>query len=219
MNKKATAAVTKRTRAAKAAKEPTPFKGSKPRATASEIADKIAASAKRKVSRSAETGKIVSAATAKANPATTVTETVDATVGVVAALTKLLRKGALKIPKSMGAVADALYIARQERLAINKLVDQMEKDEATLREHIIDNLPKSQATGVSGKVANVKVETKPVPQVQDWAKFQAHLKKTGDFDLMQRRLNDKAVKERWEAKKKVPGVVAFDVVKVSVTKV
>ena len=123
------------------------------------------------------------------------------------------------IPKQLGACADLLYSLRAERLVQQKIADEMEAQEKALKEHIIKTLPKSQASGVSGKLANVKVEKRQVAQVKDWKKFYAHLKKTGDFELLGRTLKQEAVRERWEARKKVPGVETFDAITVSCTKV
>jgi hypothetical protein len=122
-------------------------------------------------------------------------------------------------PKQLAQCADLLYTTRQDRLALEKEVEALKARETTLREHLIENLPKSQASGVSGRVANAKIETKEIPQVKDWDLFYKHVKRTGDFELMQRRLSDAAVKERWEAGKKVPGVEVFTATVVSCTKV
>lgn len=123
------------------------------------------------------------------------------------------------IPKKLGAVADELYTLRQRRLELQKVVDELESREKALKEHVINNLPKSDAKGISGSVANVRVENDEIPQVKDWDKFYAYVKKTNAFDLLQRRLNPKAVTDRWADKKKVPGVESFTVTKVSCTKV
>lgn len=124
----------------------------------------------------------------------------------------------IKLPKTMGACADLLYETREKRLAAQKIVDELAKQESAVREHIINNLPKSD-TGASGKRARVSVVTKQVPQVKDWDKFYAHVKKTGQFELMQRRLVDTAIRERWDNGKQVPGVEAFGVVSVSLNKI
>lgn len=124
-----------------------------------------------------------------------------------------------KLPKTLAECADLAYSLREERLAINRQAEEIAKKETQLREHIIKNLPKSQASGVSGKVANAKVITDVVPTVKDKAKFLAYVKKTGAFDLITSSMNAKAVKERWDAKKKVPGIEPYDVVKLSLTKV
>ena len=124
----------------------------------------------------------------------------------------------IKLPKTMGACADLLYETREKRLAAQKIVDDLAKQEAAVREHIINNLPKTD-TGASGKRARVSVVTKQVPQVKDWDKFYAHVKKTGQFELMQRRLADTAIRERWDNGKQIPGVEAFGVVSVSMNKI
>lgn len=124
-----------------------------------------------------------------------------------------------KFPKTLGACADRVYSLRQERLEAQKKVDAMEAEEKALREHIINTLPKSETTGVAGKLARVTVITKSVPQVKDWDAFYAHVKKTSGFDLLNRALSKSAVEARWEAGKKVPGVEAFTAVTLSVNKV
>jgi hypothetical protein len=63
------------------------------------------------------------------------------------------------------------------------------------------------------------VVTKTIPRVADWDKLYAFVKKTGSFDLLQRRLTDSAIQERWEAGKSVPGVETFNAVSVSINKV
>lgn len=124
-----------------------------------------------------------------------------------------------KFPKAMGACADKLFELRAKRLAMQKEVDAVEAEEKALKEHIINTLPKSEASGVAGKLARVTVGIKEVPQVKDWAAFYAYVKKTGSFDLMQKRLTDGAIKERWEAGKEVPGVEHFNAVSVSINKI
>ena len=124
-----------------------------------------------------------------------------------------------KFPKTLGACADRVYELRQERLAAQKVVDALEEEEKALREHIINTLPKSEATGAAGKLARVTVVTKDIPQVKDWEKFYAYVKKNNEWDLMQRRLAATAVTERWGAGKEVPGVEHFTAVTLSVNKI
>ena len=126
----------------------------------------------------------------------------------------------LKIPKSIGACADLLFDLRQERLKLDKVVENMKANETLLQEHIINSLPKGD-TGAAGKHHKVAVRTEQIPQIDGdnggWEKLYAYIKRTGSFDLLQRRLNPKAVMERLEDKKKVPGTKLFNVVKVSLT--
>ena len=122
------------------------------------------------------------------------------------------------LPKELGACADLLYKLKAEKAALAKQVAEIEEREKLLKDHVIATLPKS-STGVSGRTAHVRVVTKDVPRVEDWELFYKHILKTKDFSLLQRRPGEKAIEERWEAKKQVPGVAPFKVVTVSITKV
>jgi hypothetical protein len=125
----------------------------------------------------------------------------------------------MKFPKALGACADLLFKLKAERLAAQKKLEAMEAEEKALKEHIIAALPKSQASGVAGKVARVTVYNKEIPQVEDWNLFYRFVKKEGRFDLMQRRLSEKAVSDMLEEGEKVPGVKVFKTPVVSLNKV
>lgn len=125
----------------------------------------------------------------------------------------------MKFPKALGACADLLFRLKAERLAAQKRLEAMQRDESALKEHIIAALPKSQASGVAGKVARVTVYNKEIPQVEDWEKLYAYVKKKGRFDLLQRRLSEKAVSDMLEDGEKVPGVKVFKTPTVSLNKV
>lgn len=125
----------------------------------------------------------------------------------------------VKIPKTLGACADRLYAIKLAIGELNHKSGELEAEAKAIKEHLIATLPKSDAKGVLGKVARVAVTTKQVAAAKDWDEFYKHVIKTKDFSLMQRRLSDAAIRERWDAGKKVPGVEPFTVVSVSVTKV
>ena len=72
---------------------------------------------------------------------------------------------------------------------------------------------------MAGKLARVTIINKIVPEVKDWDALYAHIKKTSSFDLLNRALNRKAVEERYEAGKCVPGVEDFQTATVSINKV
>jgi hypothetical protein len=138
----------------------------------------------------------------------------------------MTKKLALKVPKSLGACADKLFDIKQERLAAQKIVDALKADETLLSNHIIDNLAKGDA-GAVGKHHKVIVKTEEVPQVKDWEAFYAYVKANNAFDLLQRRINPAALKDREEALadnkrakvKVIPGTEKFTAVKLSLTQV
>lgn len=122
-----------------------------------------------------------------------------------------------KIPKSIGACADLLYTTRQSRLRLEKEAAEAKAFEQAIKDYIVDTLPVSD-TGAQGKVARVQVVPKEIPTAADWAKIYAYIKKNSAWELMQRRLSDAAVRERWEAGVKIPGVDKFNAKEVSCTK-
>lgn len=126
---------------------------------------------------------------------------------------------AFKIPKTIGAVADALFSTREARLALQKEVDALQAQETALREHVINTLPKSESTGAAGKLARVTVVTDQIPQVEDWDALYKYIGRTKSWELLNRALGKAAAKERLDAGKKIPGVTMMPIVKVSINKV
>ena len=94
----------------------------------------------------------------------------------------------------------------------------LESQESVLREHIIQNLPKSELEGAKGKVGKVTLGLKTTVKITDWGEFYKYLVKTKNFALLQRRPGDAAIQEIWESGKKVPGAEPFNVVTLSITK-
>jgi hypothetical protein len=124
----------------------------------------------------------------------------------------------LKVPKTFGAMADALYTTRERRLNLQKEVDALAAFESKLKNKLIDEMPKKDSSGAAGKVARAQITQSDEPQAENWDELYKHIKKKGEFDLLNRAVNKSAVKARWDAGKEVPGVRHFTVTKVSVTK-
>lgn len=136
----------------------------------------------------------------------------------VAPTPKPAKPRTFKLPRTVAACADRLYACREERAKAQRVVDALEKEEKALKEHLIQMLPKGEASGTMGKVAKAYVYSKPIYQAQDWPKVWAYVKKHDAWELLQKRLSTEAVAERFEAKKKIPGIGVFNVVSVSCTK-
>jgi len=127
------------------------------------------------------------------------------------------------LPKTLAACADELYTTRQARFTLQKQVEALVARESALSEELIKKLPKSQASGIAGKVARATIESKLVCQVVDWDKVNAYIVKNakkdpGVFALYQRRIGEAAVKEMWQAGKEVPGVEPMEIPRVSLNK-
>jgi len=124
-----------------------------------------------------------------------------------------------EVPENLAVAVDLLYTTRQTRLEIQKQVEALQARETQLREHLINTLPKSDATGIAGKVARATIVTKTEPTVEDWDEFYKWLSRNRAWDCIQRRISAPAIRARWEAHKKVAGVGTIQVVSVSLNKV
>lgn len=136
------------------------------------------------------------------------------------------------MPESIGRCADLYKDVQALRLAMAKEVEAVEQFERKIKLHMIDNLEKSSDTGAAGLKYRVQIVTKTVPRIkvaeeaekgestaQGWQQFWAYVASTGRFDLVQKRLADKAIKDMFDAGETVPGVELFKQPDVSVTKI
>jgi len=117
-----------------------------------------------------------------------------------------------KPPKSLAICADMLYTTRNERLAKEAEVELLKTKESALREHIINNLPKSSASGITGKIAYAEIKEKIVVKVDNWESLITYCiknRKKGAFAMIQHRISPSAVEDLWAAGKKVPGCSPF----------
>lgn len=123
-----------------------------------------------------------------------------------------------KLPKSLAACADLYADLRDKRLEMQKEVDKVKEQEQQVKDYLINNLPKSEASGIAGKHHRVTVVTKVEPAVEDWQAFWKGFKANRDADMLTKKLNSAAVKARWEEGKTVPGVGTFTNVTLSLNK-
>lgn len=127
------------------------------------------------------------------------------------------------LPKSLGRCADLYHDVRELRLAMEKEVEAVKSRETEIQEHIINNLSKSDDTGAAGLRYRAQVRSETKPQVNEleggWKAVWSFIAKNNRFDLLQKRLAEKAVADMWDAGEEVPGVAKVHVPKLSITKI
>lgn len=126
------------------------------------------------------------------------------------------------LPPSIGRCADLYSDVRSLRLAMEKEVKDVKDRESQIREHIISNLSKSAKdgdSGASGLRFRAQIVTKEVPRAVDWTKIHAYVAEHNRFDLLQKRLGEKAVMDMIEDKQAIPGIEVVIVPDVSITKI
>ena len=102
-----------------------------------------------------------------------------------------------------------------KRLAIRQALADLAEQEKHLKEEqeevdyqLMQKLEADGLSKFSNDQATISISEQIVPQVEDWDALQAHILKTGEFELMQRPAV-KAYRELREAGVEVPGVVDF----------
>ncbi len=109
--------------------------------------------------------------------------------------------------------------ARAERLAADKVAAALKETEDGLKDQLIERLKKLANKAVSNgdRLIQLVVKDKPTVQKENWPILHKHILKTGQIDLLERRLSVSAVEARWEIGEKVPGVSAIPVETISDT--
>jgi hypothetical protein len=120
--------------------------------------------------------------------------------------------------EELAALVDCYYLAREARLAKQREVDAMDAEEKALKQRLVDAFREGKITAAGGKVAIIKHSVSSEPSIGDIDKLYTHIRATGEFDLLYRRINAKAVKERKDVGVEVPGIEWFPVDKLSISK-
>jgi hypothetical protein len=107
---------------------------------------------------------------------------------------------------------------RAKRIEAQRSVDDAKQREKAAALAIIERLKAEKSTKSSGAIATASITKKTEPVVDNWPKVYAHIKKTGDFELLHQRIASRAWAERVTAGKTVPGVSSIEVEELSLTK-
>lgn len=143
-------------------------------------------------------------------------------------MTDYMQQGA-PMPASIGRCADLYRDVRDVRLAMEKEVERVKARESEIREHMINTLgasPDSGAAGLRYRAQLVKKrEFKFIGASEElpnggWNGFTSWVRKHDRFDMIQKRLNSKAVADFYDQEGKLPaGVESLLVPDISVTKI
>lgn len=115
-------------------------------------------------------------------------------------------------------VAQSYTTLREQRLEIQKKVDEIEVREKQAKKMLMDMLIALNVNSVGDTKKIYELVTQDEPTVDSFEQLYAHIRSTGEFDLLYRRVNSAAVKERWDLGQEVPGIKKFPAISLSVTK-
>lgn len=98
---------------------------------------------------------------------------------------------------------------REQKVELGKTLVNLESNISNTVDECLGEFNNQQLEGAEGKTIRISVTNKPVPAVEDWSKLYKHIQKSGEFDLLHRRIGIDAWKHRYDAGKKIPGVGVF----------
>lgn len=138
-------------------------------------------------------------------------------------MTDILELGA-PLPVEIGAAADLYHDVREVRLSMEKEVEKFAAREREIHEYIINNLSSGKDTGAAGLRYRAQIVKKDVPKISEeqggWGALFSWIRKNDRFDMLQKRLSDKAVKDFFDTDKRMPpGTEMMKVPSLSITKI
>lgn len=120
--------------------------------------------------------------------------------------------------KELAILVNQYVDLREQRLALDRESERIKELESEAKAKLIEGLAVSSAKSVGGKTHRVTLRTKNVPQVMDWEKVYAYIKANDAFELLQKRLSNPAVVERWDTGVAIDGVGSVEVTDLSINK-
>jgi len=122
------------------------------------------------------------------------------------------------IPSSLGRCADELKKVKDLATAMQKEVDVVRKRASELQEHLISSLGSEEYdTGAAGKTYRAQLKISEKPTVEDWEQFYDYVVDEDRFDLLQKRLSDKAIMDTL-VDGTIPGINTILLKSISLTK-
>lgn len=117
-----------------------------------------------------------------------------------------------KIDKPPTGVAEKLAavfkLAKAHRQAAN-VADKAKAALAAAENDLIDLMQQHNLTAVKIAAGGASITRATLPAVLDWEQVYKHIAKTGEFELLQRRMSSVAWRERYDDESLIPGTEAF----------
>lgn len=124
----------------------------------------------------------------------------------------------IEFPTSIGACIDKLYELRAQRLDAQKAVDLNKEIEKQYENHILETFTKTELNGAKGNVATAGISKTTAYQINDWDEFTAYVAANNAWELMRKQPTQAACAERFINGATIPGIEAFQSVKLTLNK-
>ena len=115
----------------------------------------------------------------------------------------------------MGQLIDRLAKAREHVREARTKLEAVEDVYRHLENDVLNALTDAKLEKATGTLATASITKTLVPTVTDWGKVEKYILKHKAFDLLQRRMADKAWRARHEDGEEVPGTQPFTIVRLN----
>jgi len=121
------------------------------------------------------------------------------------------------IKRPVGASIDAMFDLREKKRALEEQVKEVEQELAVYTESLLESMTAQGLTSGRGDKATASITSTVCANIQDWDVLTAFVKKTGNFQLFQRRVSDPAFRELLAKKGVVPGLAEYNNIRLNLT--
>ena len=118
----------------------------------------------------------------------------------------------------LSMLIDEFNIARNRRLAADKEAKALKSIEVEMKDRILGEMIEQQVGFAAGMDIRVKRKTVNKPQAADWDQVYKYMVDNDAMDLVQKRLHERAVNDRFEDGITIPGIEFYEVNDLSVGK-
>lgn len=116
------------------------------------------------------------------------------------------KKDIVKVDAKLSKKVSDFILLKSNITKATKQVTDMKSEAAKMEAELIPMLIESQQLGMMVTVGKVALKEKDVFSATNWQHIEAHVKKTGDFGLYQKRLSTTLLKEYWDDGVKIKGI-------------
>tara|TARA_R110002167_G_scaffold42421_5_gene128746 strand:+ start:1187 stop:1570 length:384 start_codon:yes stop_codon:yes gene_type:complete len=116
--------------------------------------------------------------------------------------------------------ADGFKELQSKRLSLAKEVKELKEKEDLFKDELINTLKANpELKGIVGNLCKITLKDPTErPIVKDWDAFYQYIYNNKAWDLLQRRVGERAVIDRWLEGEVIPGIESIEVQNLSITK-
>lgn len=124
----------------------------------------------------------------------------------------------LTLAETLGGMVDQLYLLTEEKRVLDSALADLDRKRKFVEQAVMNKLDEQKLERGGGALANVSITTSIVPDVVNWDDFYAFISRKKYWHLLERRPSSAGCRELFETKGKIPGVVPYNKVRLSLRK-